>query len=404
MYRQHFGLQEKPFRNVREVFFSSEHREALSRITEGVEDRCGLLLLVGETGTGKTTICRYLKNHCGWLCAYINTPWVNEVEFLEKVNEELGICGTHRRMSALVNEVENHLLRQYRTGRPVVLFVDDAHRLPLCVLDQVLMLSNLQVSNTPLLQIVMIGQTEFLDTVCRPRVRSLNQRIGVRYCLRGMDRGETIDYISDRIQKAGCTRGSVFTRSALNTIWSISRGIPRLVNHLGELALMEAYEKGKQRAGRREVKQSFRNPLYRSLFLPEVRLWSLRTGLVSLGIVVALCTGIFPGLWYFATDGSSLRSSARTSEPCLMEQHSSSDSTMAAPKVIGWSVTSDAGQVGFVKCPITRPTPSRDTACMNALPPQIERAGDKALSLAPSVENAKSNASHSGFTPSLFRR
>ena len=300
MYRDRFGLKCKPFGNTPDplfFYFSADHRQALVTLNQGIHERCGLMLLLGEVGTGKTNICYHLHNHEGYSSAYLNYPFLTESEFLESVNKELGIPvgdGSRRRNRA---ELQDYLLRQQDQGNPVVIIVDEAHRLGIPILDEILILSNLQVADAHLLQIILAGQPLLLDTLKQPRLQSLNQRIGLRYNLARMDRANTIDYICHRLAKAGCTNQSLFSPGALDTIWEKSRGTPRLINQLSERALNEAYRKGKKGVGRRQVNRVADNPLYQPLFSARAKDWPMRTAFA--GTAMALCVGVLVGLWYF---------------------------------------------------------------------------------------------------------
>jgi general secretion pathway protein A len=300
MYRDRFGLKCKPFGNTPDplfFYFSADHRQGLVTLSQGIHDRCGLMLLLGEVGTGKTNICYHLHNHEGYPSAYLNYPFLTEGEFLESVNKELGIPvgdGSRRRNRA---ELQDYLLRQQNKGKPVVVIVDEAHRLGIPILDEILILSNLQVADGHLLQIILAGQPLLLDTLKQPRLQSLNQRIGLRYHLARMDRANTIDYICHRLAKAGCMNQSLFSPGALGTIWKKSHGTPRLINQLSERALNEAYRRGKKGVGRRQVNRVADAPLYQPLFAARPKYWSMRTAFA--GTVMALFVGVSFGLWYF---------------------------------------------------------------------------------------------------------
>ena len=300
MYRDRFGLKCKPFGNTPDplfFYFSAEHRQGLVTLSQGIHDRCGLMLLLGEIGTGKTNMCYHLHNHEGYSSAYLNYPFLTESEFLESVNRELGIPfgdGSRRRNR---EELQDYLLRQHDKGNPVVIIVDEAHRLGIPILDEILILSNLQVADGHLLQIILAGQPKLLDILKKPRLQSLSQRIGLRYHLARMDRANTIDYICHRLAKAGCTNQSLFSPRALDTIWEKSQGTPRLINQLSERALNEAYLRGKKGVGSRQVNRVADDPLYQPLFGVRAKHWSMRTAFV--GTAMALCFGISLGLWYF---------------------------------------------------------------------------------------------------------
>jgi type II secretory pathway predicted ATPase ExeA/outer membrane protein OmpA-like peptidoglycan-associated protein len=300
MYEDFFGLRCKPFGNTPDpnfFYFAPEHWQSLVSLSKGIENRCGLMLLLGEVGTGKTTICYHIHNHDGYLSAYINYPYLTEVEFLKTVNQALNIPTGDGSRYSTAKELQNYLLDKQQKRKPVVLIVDEAHRLAIPILDEILIMSNLQVSNANLLQIVLAGQPSLLDTLRHPRLISLNQRIGTRCELPRLDRANTIDYISHRLIKAGCPNSTLFTVKALDTIWERSGGTPRLINQLGERALNEAYHDGKKRVGRREVRLAADDPLYQPLYGPIPKQRTMRTALA--GAALALTVGVLFGLWYF---------------------------------------------------------------------------------------------------------
>ncbi|MCG6917122.1 MAG: OmpA family protein [Deltaproteobacteria bacterium] len=300
MYQDFFGLRCKPFGNTPDpnfFYFAPDHRQAIISLSKGIEDRCGLMLLLGEVGTGKTTICCHIHSHDGYLSGYFNYPYLTEVEFLKTVNKTLGVpVGDGSRYST-TKELQQYLLDKEQKRKPVVLIVDEAHRLAIPILDEILILSNLQVANAHLLQIILAGQPSLLDTLRHPRLISLNQRIGIRCELPRLDRANTIDYVCHRLTKAGCTNPSFFSSQALESIWERSRGTPRLINQLGERALNEAYQHGKKRVGKREVRQVANDPLYQPLYGALPTPGSMRTAFA--GAVFTLALGVFFGLWYF---------------------------------------------------------------------------------------------------------
>ncbi len=300
MYQDRFGLRGKPFGNTPDpafFYFSTDHRRALVTLSRGIQNRSGLMLLLGEVGTGKTTICCHVHDHAGYLSGYLNYPFLTELEFLQTVNKELGVPVGDGSRKSIMEELDRYLIKQHHEGKPVVLIVDEAHRLALPILDEILILSNLQLFNAHLLQIILAAQPPLLDTLQDPRLRSLNQRIDVRCNLPVMDRLSTIDYIGHRLAKAGCINPSLFSSGALDTIWKRSKGTPRLINQLGERALNEAYRKGKKGVGRREVTQVANDPLYQPLFGSKTKQWSTRAA--SAGALLALGVGVLFGLSHF---------------------------------------------------------------------------------------------------------
>jgi hypothetical protein len=173
-------------------------------------------------------------------------------------------------------------------GKTVVLFIDEAHRLALPLLEQVLVLSNLQKPNAQLLQVVLVGQSDLLEVLNHAQLASLNQRIGVRYHLKGLDRDDTLRYVRHRLRKAGCAIDALFSAAALDAVWRASGGRPRLINLLCERALVETYRRGKRRVGRGEVAAVVGDPLHRTLFGTRLRRLVLRPAIGSAMVALSL--------------------------------------------------------------------------------------------------------------------
>jgi type II secretory pathway predicted ATPase ExeA len=310
MYLEYFQLREKPFRIAPDpayFFFSAIHREALSALSRGIDDRCGLLMLIGEVGTGKTTLCRLVQERRGCTSIYLTNPFLNVGELVEAVHRQLGIPIGSGAPADRLDQIREHLIHQHRSGKTVVLFIDEAHRLALPLLEQVLVLSNLQRPNAQLLQIVLVGQSELLELLNHPQLASLNQRIGVRYHLKGMDRDDSTRYVSHRLRRAGCPIDPLVSPGALDAVWKASGGRPRLINLLCERALVETYRRGKKRVGRREVGAVVGDPLHRTLFGTRLRRLGLRPALSPVMVGVSLASALMLTLGYVWTTAAPAR-------------------------------------------------------------------------------------------------
>lgn len=370
MYCEFFGLKEKPFRNTLDPVFyysSSQHRQVLHRIVEGLRERCGLVLLVGEAGTGKTLLCSRVHENQVFVSAYIDTPFLTEREFLEKLNTELGIPPGDRSRKALIDALRGHLLREYQRGSPVALFVDEAHRLRLPLLELIQALSNLQTSRNPLLQIVLIGESGVLDKLSHPRLKSLNRRTGLRCRLDGMDRSETAAYIRHRLQRAGGANRHFFTRGAFRTIWRTSRGTAGLVNHLCDLALREACRRGKERVGAREVKKVFQASVYRPLFGRGPR--PLKRRFAGACLALLFFAGIFLTVRHFETAGRFVLKAVKEKQPIHTLQVVPTESVLGESS--DWIGNDKVGRIIFVKNPIVR-SPSTERGTNNSGLPVFE--------------------------------
>ena len=250
MFRNHFGIKENPFSNTPDpsyLFMSKRHLEALAHLTYGVRGGGGFVLLTGEVGTGKTTICRCLIERLPDdvdLALCVNPPY-SEAELLATICDELGVThsGDPGGVKELMDALNGYLLGVHAKGRRAVLIIDEAQNLEPRLLEQVRLLTNLETSTTKLLQIILIGQPELRELLARNEMRQLTQRISARYHLEPLTRGESRNYILHRMRVAGLAT-NVFQSDALDKISVLSKGIPRLINSICERCLLGAYAKG----------------------------------------------------------------------------------------------------------------------------------------------------------------
>jgi general secretion pathway protein A len=247
MYTRYFGFNEKPFTltpNPRFIFLGKHHKEAFAHLLYGINNHYGFIELIGEVGTGKTTVLRTLLGQLqeeNYRCALIFNPCMTAVELLRSISQEFGIDAESDCINDLVSGLNRYLLVENNHGRTVVLVIDEAQTLHADVLEQVRLISNLETENDKLIQIILAGQPELETILQRHDLRQLNQRIAVRYRLRSMDRDETRRYLRHRMEIAGATGGVTFSRLAIYLIHIYSRGIPRMVNILCDRALLIAY-------------------------------------------------------------------------------------------------------------------------------------------------------------------
>jgi general secretion pathway protein A len=257
MYLDYYGFTEKPFAvtpNPRFIFFSSIHKEAFALLLYGINSRFGFMELVGEVGTGKTTVLRTLLNQLDeetCRTALILNPPLSAVDLMRAVNQEFGIPAETDNIAGLIGELNRYLLRENAAGRTVVLIVDEAQTLAPEVLEQIRLISNLETATDKLIQIVLAGQPELARLLERPDLRQLNQRIALRYSLTPLGRDETRSYIDHRLDTAGAGRKASFTPWAIRLIHRYSRGTPRLINMLCDRALLIGYtENSRKLTGR----------------------------------------------------------------------------------------------------------------------------------------------------------
>ena len=254
MYLSFFGLNEKPFAitpDPRYLYLSERHAEALAHLLYGINEAGGFVQLTGEVGTGKTTIVRSLlaQTPKNAEIALILNPKMTAPEFLLTICEELGIGvpdAATGSLKDLVDILSEYLLRAHAAGHRVVLVVDEAQNLSPEVLEQVRLLTNLETNTQKLLQIILIGQPELRELLARNELRQLAQRITGRYHLNPLSHEETTAYVRHRLRVAGATT-DIFAPPALNAVFSLSQGVPRVINVICDRALLGAYSLDRHR-------------------------------------------------------------------------------------------------------------------------------------------------------------
>ena len=248
MYEQFYGLRDKPFSltpNPRFVFYSQQYHEAEGQLIYGINNREGFMLVTGEPGTGKTTLCRDLIEKLDReksQSALIFNPFLNGMEMLAALLTEFGINvppgGTRKE---LLDRLNQFLLAQLAMGKNCVAIFDEAQHLAPEFLEQIRVLSNLETDQEKLIQIILVGQPELLDKIRTPQMSQLDQRVSIRCTLTDLDEQETDRYIHHRLNVAGA-RGQVrFSPRAVKEIYRGSHGVPRLINLICDRALLAGY-------------------------------------------------------------------------------------------------------------------------------------------------------------------
>jgi len=294
MYEQFYGLKEKPFNltpDPKFLFLSSWHREALEHLAYGVANKEGFILITGDIGTGKTTLCRAFleRSNRSLKTAAIFNSFLSEEELLESILLDFGIPSKGRSRKERIDALNKFLIYQLSQGGNAVLVIDEAQNLSISVLEQIRMLSNLETEKEKLLQIVLIGQVELREKIMLPQLKQLEQRISVRYHLRPLSKNEVSKYIYHRLMVAGSEGRINFSRGALRNIYRSSKGIPRLINLICDRALLNGYVKGKYTITAPMVLQAIKSLRgeEKSLSLPsKIKL------AISLGAILFLLLGL----------------------------------------------------------------------------------------------------------------
>jgi len=261
MYKEHFGLRHRPFDLTPDpslLYLNAAYNEALAVLRYGVSARKGFVSLVGEAGTGKTTVLRRFVSDLGESAksVFVFNPSVGFEEMLAFVLDELAVeVPKGASKLELLQALNQFLLAELRNGGNVVILIDEAQDLGADVMEELRLLSNLETDKEKILQIVFSGQPEFEEKLADPSLRQLRQRIGLRAKLPPLSRTETSEYIRARLQAAGAGASSIFTAAAMRSIWRASRGIPRVINVICDGCLVAAYAAGKKRVTSRLVRE-----------------------------------------------------------------------------------------------------------------------------------------------------
>ncbi len=284
MYESFYGLKEKPFSltpDPKFLYLSKQHQGALDHMLYGIKQKEGFMTIVGDVGTGKTTLCRCLLDRLddSVQVALILNPMLSDIDLLRTCLYDLRIepslylahtpvdvipnntgqlpqnvkTGNNLKSieekslidclskKELIDVLNAFLLKQHEENKSTVLIIDEAQNLSFDVMEQVRILSNLETEKEKLLQIIFVGQLELTEKLNRPELKQLNQRISIRYRIPPLTREETYNYVNHRVMIAGTVSRIRFNSSALKTIYNYSKGYPRLINLVSDRALLSAF-------------------------------------------------------------------------------------------------------------------------------------------------------------------
>ena len=254
MYTEFYNLNEKPFEltpSPRYLFLGEIHKEALAFLTYGVVERKGFILLTGEVGTGKTTMVQALLASLdrNIQCVYISNPLLSSQDFFDYLAFSAFKKKVRFKSKAdFLVEFEEFLKRSLQDQKTFLLIIDEAQRLSFELMEEIRLLSNMETADEKLINIFLVGQPELNEKLAEPRSRALLQRISVRHHIEPLDLNQTKDYVIARMKTAGCNEPlKVFPKSTIKALYDYSEGYPRMINILGDNALLLGYSREKRK-------------------------------------------------------------------------------------------------------------------------------------------------------------
>jgi MSHA biogenesis protein MshM len=259
VYLAHFGLTQAPFGVTPDTEFiypSNSHVEALNLLHFALASGEGFIKVVGEIGTGKTLLCRGFLSELGadWKAAYLPNPQMEPRAFLREIADDLGTADGEPDAAHVVKRLNRRLLDLARTGKKVVLCIDEAQTMPRLTLESLRLLSNLETEKRKLLHIILFGQPELDEMLEAHSARQLKQRIAFHHYLHRLDADETGNYIEQRLRIAGHSGDPIFTAGATKALHQSSAGTPRLLNMLAHKAMLAAFGEGRPHVDTRHVR------------------------------------------------------------------------------------------------------------------------------------------------------
>jgi len=351
MYEEYYGFTEKPFSltpDPKFLFKSESHANAFDLLQYAIRRREGFVVITGDIGTGKTTLCRALLEQIdrNTFTALVLNPFLSEEDLLKLILQDFGVVSredvkrgrlANVSKQELIETIYDFLLSLLPLRASAVLIIDEAQNLPMPVLEQIRILSNLETDKDKLLQIVLVGQLNLNPLLKAPQMRQLDQRVSIRYQLRPLSRDEVAAYVSHRLTVAGASASVTFQSKALDTMHSRTQGIPRLINLVCDRALLAAYSSRTNRISADMVHHAVE-----SLEIAEERParfnWKRRktsVGAMAIGASVALgaaASSLAPSVRASAT-ATSVSAAARPSEVSAAPHYSVLAASFPLPDV-----------------------------------------------------------------------
>jgi len=307
VYLDYYNLTEAPFAITPDpeyLFYSTTHQNAINKLLYGINSRMGFLVLVGEVGTGKTTICRCLLDTLADKAAtvYIINPSLSGTELISSILDDLGIDYPVAATKKDLIDALNRFLLANVNGQPVVIIIDDAQTMHTDSLEDLRLLSNLETDKDKLLQILLVGQPELLVQLSRPEMRQLKQRVALTCRLAFLSKNEIGGYISRRLFVSGDKGHIQFKTDAIRRIFTKSKGIPRLINRICDYALTAGYVAESHEIEQKHVKKAVQEleDLGENTTVPINTGPGARKWIVVLLLLSLVYTGIVVAVWRMA--------------------------------------------------------------------------------------------------------
>lgn len=253
MYQEFYGLKENPFSltpDPKYLYFTARHQEALAQLYYGITERKGIVAMIGEVGTGKTLLLNKLMetlHEQEMLFAYVFNPTMTPNDLFEYIAADFGLDCSSASKSQFLMRLNNLLIERYRENKTTVLIIDEAQNLTFDVLEELRLLTNLETAREKLLQIVLSGQPELSLKLDHQSVRQLKQRISLRCRLKPLTLDEVRDYITSRLKIAGYAGEGLFDARAIEKIYELSGGVPRIINNVCDNALISGFSYGRSK-------------------------------------------------------------------------------------------------------------------------------------------------------------
>jgi general secretion pathway protein A len=252
MYEEFYGLRERPFDltpNPKFLVLTESHREVLLNLEYGIASRKGMTLLIGEAGSGKTTVIRAAmeKQPVKVHCVHLHNPTLSRTEFNEMLASRFGLSDqASSSKAAMLLELEELLTVRRNADEKTVLIVDEAQSLPLELLEEIRLLANIETNDEKLMSVIIAGQPELAARLNDRALRQFKQRVALRCELKPLTAQETAAYVVGRIRAAGGVAAEVFTRQAVTMMHERAQGLPRTISVIADNALLGGYAAGQR--------------------------------------------------------------------------------------------------------------------------------------------------------------